>query len=167
MYCAGETVVYGIHGVCKVLGTEKRIIGNKPEHYIVLEPAGQEGSRFFVPTGNPAAMAKVRRVLTQVQLEQVLDDAAMRKDGWIFDENQRKQRYRELIASGDPSALANMIRALYLHQSDCRGRGKKVHLCDENFLRDAEKVLISEITAAMGLCAEEARDLLRSKLKTT
>ena len=165
MYCPGETVVYGIHGVCKILGSEKRVIGGKAETYMVLEPLNQEGSRYFVPVGNPAAMAKVRPVLTPKQLEQILEDASMQMGGWISDESQRKLRYRELIAAGDPAALANMIRALYLHRADCGARGKKVHLCDDNFLRDAEKVLISEISAVMDVSFEEARDMLRAKLK--
>jgi CarD family transcriptional regulator len=139
--------------------------GGKAETYMVLEPVNQEGSRFFVPVGNPAAMAKVRPVLTPTQLEQILEEASAQMGGWIADESQRKLRYRELIAAGDPAALAGMVRALYLHRADCGVRGKKVHLCDDNFLRDAEKVLISEISAVMDVSFEEARDMLRAKLK--
>ena len=32
MYQIGEFVIYGIHGVCRVMGTEKQLVNRKPEN---------------------------------------------------------------------------------------------------------------------------------------
>ena len=57
MYQTGDRVVYGSHGVCCVASLGERIIDRKIVQYLALEPVGQEGARYLVPTHNPAAMA--------------------------------------------------------------------------------------------------------------
>ena len=72
MYQIGEVVLYGIHGVCRVVDTEERVLDRKKVAYLVLEPLEQNGARFFVPSHNPAAMAKLRPVMTKEELDRLL-----------------------------------------------------------------------------------------------
>lgn len=165
MYQVGDQVVYGVHGVCKVVDQEERIIDRKKVIYLALEPIGQAGSRYFVPTHNAAAMAKVRNMLSREELEVMMESEEVLADGWIRDENQRKQTYRELIGSGDRVRLLQMVRTLYRHRKAQSAAGKKCHLCDENFLRDAEKLLIGEFSIVLNMDQEQAKHYIRSKLK--
>lgn len=151
MLQCGDVVLYGIHGVCKILELEDRKIDRKIIEYYVLEPIEQPGTRFYVPTQNQAAVSKLRPMLTKEQLEQLLYAERGNDDTWINDENQRKQLYRELINSGDRAALVRMVRSLHIHKKEQLNAGKKVHLCDENFLRDAEKLLSSEFSLVLGI----------------
>lgn len=165
MYQVGDQVVYGVHGVCKVVDQEERVIDRKKVIYLALEPIGQAGSRYFVPTHNAAAMAKVRNMLSREELEAMMESEEVLADGWIRDENQRKQTYRELIGSGDRVRLLQMVRTLYRHRKAQSAAGKKCHLCDENFLRDAEKLLIGEFSIVLNMDQEQAKHYIRSKLK--
>ena len=165
MYQIGDRVVYGMHGVCRVMDEEKRIVDRKQVTYLALEPVGQSGSRFYVPTHNAAAMAKIRPMLTVEELDALLSCCEICEDGWIPDESQRKQMYRELISSGDQVRLAKVLRSLYRHRVDRQAAGKKVHMCDDNFLRDAEKLLISEAAAVRDCDPDTAKQYIRSKLK--
>lgn len=165
MYQIGDKVVYGVHGVCLVADQEERLIDRKRRVYLVLEPVGQGGSRYLVPTHNAAAMAKVRPMLSREALEELLGSAQVHTDGWIREENQRKQLYRELISSGDREKLMQMVCTLYRHKEAQSAAGRKCHLCDENFLRDAEKLLISEIAMVLELDQEQAKQYMRKKLK--
>ena len=165
MYQVGDRVVYGIHGVCVVAELEKRVVDRKTVTYLVLEPVGQDGSRYLVPMHNEAAMAKLRPMLMPDQMRALLASEEIRTDNWIRDENQRKQTYRVLITGGDRAALLRMVHTLYVHKKNQTTAGKKVHLADENFLRDAEKLLAGEIAVAMGMEADQARSFLRSQLK--
>lgn len=151
MLQCGDIVLYGIHGVCKILELEDRKIDRKIIEYYVLEPIEQPGTRFYVPTQNQAAVSKLRPMLTKEQLEQLLYAERGNDEAWINDENQRKQLYRELINSGDRAALVRMVRSLHIHKKEQLNAGKKVHLCDENFLRDAEKLLSSEFSLVLGI----------------
>ena len=164
MYQAGDWVVYGIHGVCRVVGTEKQLVNRKRTQYLVLEPLSQSESRFYLPTENPTAMAKLKPVLPADELAALLASEEVRRDVWIQEENLRKQHYRDLIGSGDRVALMQMVSSLYRYKAAQAASGRKFHQCDENFLRDAEKLLSSEIALAMSLSAEEARAYLRRML---
>lgn len=166
MFETGDWVVYGVHGVCRVVGTEKQLVGRKRVAYLVLEPLAQNESRFFLPVENPTAMAKLKRVLPREELEKLLSSEEVRQDAWIQDESQRKQHYRDLISNGDRVSVMQMVSSLYRYKDAQAAAGRKFHLCDENFLRDAEKLLSSEIALVMDLTQEEARDYLRNQLKS-
>lgn len=161
----GDQVVYGMHGVCCVLEEEKKVVDRKQVIYLVLEPVGQTGSRFLVPTHNAVAMGKIRPMLTKEEMDAMLSSPEVLADGWVKDESQRKQLYRELIGSGDRVKLAQMVRTLYGHKAAQTAAGRKVHLCDDNFLRDAEKLLINEAAIVFGFDQEQAKQYIRSKLK--
>jgi len=165
MYQIGDWVVYGVHGVCHVIGVEKQLVNRKRTQYLVLEPLVQTESRFYLPIENPAAMAKLKNVLSKEELLDLLSSDMVQQDIWIVDENQRKQHYRELISSGDRISLMKMVTSLYRYKELQMAAGRKFHQSDENFLRDAEKLLSSEIALVMALSQEEARNFLRVQLK--
>ena len=97
MYQPQDKVVYGIHGVCVIVGREVRRVDRKDLEYLVLEPIEQPGACYYVPAQNPAALAKLRPLLDRDALTELLHSEEIRRDSWIRDENQRKLRYRELI----------------------------------------------------------------------
>ena len=165
MYQIGDQVVYGVHGVCRVADLEKQIVSKKTVTYMVLEPVGQEGARYLVPMHNEAAMSKLRPMLTPQEMEALLQSREVRTDNWIREENIRKQTYRELISSGDRAELMRMVYTLYNHKNAQLAAGKKLHLADDNFLRDAEKLLACEISVVLGMTTEDARAYLRRQLK--
>ena len=165
MYQNGDWVMYGIHGVCRVAGTEKQLVNRKRTEYLVLESLSQTESKFYLPTANPTAMAKIKAVLPAQELRDLLASEEIREDVWIQEENQRKQTYRDLISSGDRTALLKMVTTLYRYKAAQAAAGRKFHQCDDNFLRDAEKLLTSEIALVLEMSQEEARDYLRQQLK--
>ena len=162
MFQCGDQVVYGIHGVCRILELEIRKIDRKKIEYYVLEPVDQPGARFYVPTQNEAAVSKLRPIITQQELDAMLRSSDTSEDAWIEDENQRKQYYRELINSGDRIALIRMVHSLHSHKAQLAAAGRKFHLCDENFLRDAEKLLSSEFSLVLNIQQDQVGSYVQS-----
>ncbi len=156
--------MYGVHGICRVADVEQRMVDRKSVRYLVLEPRDQSGSRFLVPSENPNAMAKLRPVLSAAQVEELLASPEVRQDGWIADENRRKQYYRDVIGSGDRAALLRMVNTLHNHKTAQQAAGRKVHICDENFLRDAQRLLSTEFSQALGIAPSEVGDYVISKM---
>lgn len=165
MYQTGEFVVYGVQGVCRVLGIEKQLVNRKRVEYLVLEPLNKGESKFYLPTQNPGAMGKLRPILSRDELDALMTSEQIRMDCWIAEENPRKQRYRDLLSAADRLPLLQMLRALYRYQDELVSNGKRIHQCDDYFLHDAEKLLCSEISLVMELSAEEAKQYLRSQLQ--
>ena len=129
-----------------------------------MEPLDQPGARFYVPTQNQAALAKMKPVMSRVELEALLNSDAVQADVWITDEGRRKLYYKELIAGGDRAALLAMVGALHRHKKEQASLGRKFHLCDENFLRDAQKLLNSEFSIVLGIEPSQVGEYLRQKL---
>lgn len=165
MFEIGQQVVYGIHGVCTITGREQEYSAGRTTEYLVLEPLNQAGSRFLVPTHNGAAMSRLKPMLTREELEQLLASCDVHTSAWIAEEGQRKQYYRELINSGDRVQLMAMVHTLYQHKRQQLASGRKVHLCDENFLRDAEKLLASELSVVMDMETDAAKTYIRARLQ--
>ena len=164
MFQNGDAVVYGIHGVCAVVGTEKRVVDRKTAEYYVLEPVQQKDAKFYVPMHNPKAVGKIRKILSREELTALLRSDAMKEDGWISNENLRKEKYRGLIARADCAELIRTIRALYFHKQEQLAAGKRLHQCDENFMKDAQRVICSEVSMVMGIPFEEVGEFLRGKM---
>ena len=162
MYSLGDYVVYGSHGVCRILELEERVVDRKKLQYYVLEPVEQVGARYLIPVHNEVAVGKMYPVLSREELEKLLHSQEIRADAWIPDENLRKQTYRELINSGDRGGMIRMIGTLYRHKEVQAAAGKKFHLCDDNFLRDAQKLLSAEFSLVLGMETEAAGKYVES-----
>lgn len=160
----GDQVVYGIHGICRILDLEIQTVSRRKIEYYVLEPLNQPGARFYVPTQNQAAVAKLRPIITQQELDGLLRSDDATSEIWISDENLRKQRYRELITGGDRTALVAMVHALHKHKAEQLATGRKFHLCDENFLRDAEKLLGTEFAMVLNIPQSEVGDYIQKAM---
>ena len=164
MYKPGDTVLYGVHGVCVIVDVTIQTVDRKKREFYVLHPYGQEKDRFYLPTDNAAALAKMHPLLPRGELESLLTECTDVSDIWISDDNQRKQRYREFISSGDRLVLVKMIRVLHLHKINQLACGRKFHLSDENYLRESLKLLSSEISYVLQITQREAIDYLTNKL---
>lgn len=164
MLQVGSQVVYGVHGVCNITGTEVRTVDRKKVEYFILQPNDQRGAQFYVPAHNQVALSKLRPLLTKTELESLLDPGEVKTASWIPSENLRKQKYKELINSADLAAIINMIRLAQHHREEQLAAGRKFHLCDENFLRDARKVLASECIVVLGIPQSDVFDYLNMKL---
>ena len=165
MLSVGQLVIYGIHGVCKIAGVEVKTVDRKKVEYYVVEPVSQAGACFFVPSGNPVAVAKLRPILSREELDSLFTDLGNWKSVWVAEENQRKQYYRELISSGDRKSLLAMILALHSHRAAQQEAGRKFHLCDENFLRDAQRLLCMEIAVILQTDEPGALSYLQAKIE--
>lgn len=124
MYQLGDQVVYGIHGVCTVIKHEKQMVDKKLTTFLVLEPIGQEGTRYLIPAENETAMKKIHPVLTQEQLDVLIHSEQIRGGIWNRDENARKQSYRELICSGDRVSIMRALWVLYRKKKNRNWQGR-------------------------------------------
>lgn len=159
----GDQVVYGIQGVCRIVGTECRTVDRKQVEYYVLQPCGPGQATYYVPMHNQAAVAKMRPVLTPAALETLLRGDRQGQSLWIPEENLRKETYRKLISRADCAELLDMVHCIRLHRDIQQEKGRKLHQCDENFLKDAQRLICGEISQVMGLPPDQAEAYLRDR----
>ena len=162
VYKASDLVVYGSLGVCTIVEIECKRVDNKLVEYYVLEPVHQPGARYYIPTGNPLAVSKMKAIMNRDEILAMLQDPSLRVSCWIDDENMRKLRYKELIIGADRRALLQMVHTLVMQKDLCAASGKKFHQCDENFLKDAQKLLDCEISIVLGMPQSDVRPYVES-----
>lgn len=151
MFSVDETVLYGAHGVCRISDiSEMDMTGSRVKYYI-LKPIYDQRSTLFVPVGNEALTSKMRRVMSEDEVYALIGSISGRDCSWIEDEDERKQRCAEVLTSGDRAELMCMIKALYLRQKQQRELGKKLHVADERFLKDAERLLYEEFAHVLNM----------------
>lgn len=165
MFCIGDQVMYGNHGVCRIDSIQERTVDRNQVSYFVLMPLEQSQTLFYVPTHNQAALSKMRPLLSRSALLELLSSDALQEDCWIPEENRRKLRYKELVGSGDFLSMAQMVHTLHRQKRLALEAGRKFHLCDENFLRDAQRILESELSAVLQIPREQVHDVVQDRMK--
>ena len=159
MYQEGQYVVYGSHGVCQIVDIEQKNIDHKLVQYYALEPLARPGTRYYIPVHNAVAVGKLRLPLGREELEKMLK-SPVDTTCWIAEENRRKLCYREQISNLAPQTLFMMVRLLRLHRRKQLEDGRKFHVSDANFLKDAENLLAGEFAFVLGITKEEAFNLI-------
>ncbi len=153
MFSTGQTVLYGSNGVCKVDGvTEKRIGSSKIEYY-VLKPVSANTSTLFVPVSNQQLVGKIRCVLTAEEAKGILD--SLPECGlWNDNKLERSETFKAVISSGDSVELIRLIRLISLHEREQLKKGKRLHISDERFLKEAEKMICEEFSIVLNTTRE-------------
>lgn len=144
MFEVNDVVVYGSQGVCEIISIENQKIGRETKAYFVLKPKNNKGATFYVPTWNEKVWGKMRKVMTKKDIDVLIDSMPNKTPTWIANENERKETYKRILASGDQAAIISMVQALFSHKKEREAEGKRLHMSDEYFMKDAEQILYNE-----------------------
>ena len=164
MFRVNDTIMYGTHGICKITDiTEKDFMGTKKEYY-VLKPMNDVAATLFAPVNNPKIEGKMRRILSEQEIYQLIESMPKEEAVWIDKENERKEQYKRIIAKGNHVELIKMIKALYLHKLKREAEGKHLYLSDERFFKEAERILYDEFQYVLNVKREELLPLIFQKI---
>lgn len=151
MFQVNDVIIYGTQGVCKITGTEVKIVGGKKKTYFVLKPVNEKGTMIFAPVDNEQVMRKMRRLLTRNEIHKLIDSMPEESALWVENENERQALYKRILAKGDHLELIQMIKAIYAHKKNREAAGKRLHMSDERFFKDAEQSLYNEFRYVLDL----------------
>ena len=144
MFQVNDVVIYGSLGVCEIISIDDRKIDGTIKKYFVLRPNNDKNATFYVPTWNEKAWRKMRKVMTKEEVNALIDSMPRTSPAWIENESERKEAYKKILASGDQSAMISMLQALFIHKREREAAGKRLHVSDEHFMKDAEQLLYNE-----------------------
>lgn len=144
MFQVNDVVVYSSQGVCEIIGIEEQKLGGEMKRFFVLKPKNAKSATCYVPTWNEKAWSKMRKVMTKKDVDALIDSMPNKQPIWIANENERKETYKRILASADQAAVIAMLQALFLHKQEREAEGKRLHMSDENFMKDAEQILYNE-----------------------
>ena len=155
MFKVNDVIFYGTHGVCRIIGIEDKLIDGVKKTYFVLRPVNDSGSTIFAPTDNEHVLKKMRRLLSREEINKLIDSMPEEDIVWFKNDNDRKEYYRKILASGDHMALIKMIKGIYSHKKEREALGKRLHMVDEHFFKDAEQILYNEFQYVLNLNSKD------------
>lgn len=155
MFQINDVIIYGAEGVCQITGIEEKKISGAKKIYFVLKPVSDNGSAIFAPTDNEHVLKKMRRLLTKDEIHRLMDFAQTENVLWVENENERKEQYKSALTKGDHRELIKMIKAIYVHKTEREAEGKRLHMSDERFLKDAEQILYNEFQYVLDLKSKD------------
>ena len=164
MFQINDTVSYGTQGVCTITKIEKMNLLGKAEEYFVLEPIFQSGSKIYVPLSNPALLEKMRRVLSRQEIEELIKVMPDDETIWIKNDAERKEKFGQIISSGESKKIAQIIKTLYLEQCERQKNGKRLRQSDEALLNRAETILYNEFALVLNIKPEQVVPFLHEQI---
>lgn len=165
MFQAGEYVVYGTNGICRVKDvTRLEIPGcDKEREYYVLEPIYISGSQSFVPVDNTKVI--LRSVLTKQQALDLIREIPEIEEIWVEDDKTRELRFKEMIHACDCKQWIRVIKTIYLRKMQRIAQGKKMTATDERYMRLAEDNLYSELGFALQIDKSQMESYIAGQIQ--
>lgn len=164
MYKIGDVIIYKNDGVCKIVDITIKSFKDRNIEYYVLQPVHNINAEIFVPKNNPDLVEKMRNILTKDEIMQIIKSMPCEKEIDIPDETERKEKFKEILTTGNRTELVRLVKTLYIHKQNQEQRGKKLHLADERILKDAEKILHDEFAYVLGISTEAIPDFITNNI---
>lgn len=165
MFQINDAVVYGSQGVCEIVDIAEKKIDGVARPYFILKPKTDSNATFYVPAWNEKAWSKMRKVMTQQDINALIDSMPNNTPVWITNDNERKETYRKILASGNQADIIAMIQALFQHKKVREAEGKRLHMSDEHFMKDAEQLLYNEWQYVLNVDKAGLMDYIFSRIE--
>ncbi len=166
MYQIGDVVVYGPEGLCEIEQITEKNFGGEIINYYVLKQIGEGSSVTYVPTENKKSLEKMRHILKREEVAEMLKGVTEEDLSWIEDDRERQKFFKDKMLYGNIEDLMKMTRMLYLHRKDQEKTGKKMHISDEHFFKDAEKMIVEEISYVMDMPEQNVIDYIVESIES-
>lgn len=164
MYQKDCVVIYGLHGVCRIADITIKDFSGQEETYYILKPIFDDRSTFFVPVKNDSAQ-KLRPLLSIEEVKLLIESISGQDVIGIEDEKHRKDAYKKIIESGDRGEMMRLIKTLYVRKEEQQKAGKKQHIIDEHFMKEAESILYDEFAYVLQIEKDDIVPYIKKEME--
>ena len=98
------------------------------------------------------------------EIHKLIQEIPEEKELWIENEGERRAEYGRIVSGGDRRELIRVIKALYQRRQKQQELGKKFHLSDERFLKEAEEKLHGEFALVLNIQPDQVTAFIRREI---
>ena len=91
----------------------------------------------------------MRRILREDEIVEIIKQFPANDMPWIENDRERQKVFRDVLLYGNSKDIINLTRAIYLHKKMLNEKRRNLHISDERFLKDAERMIFDEIAYVM------------------
>lgn len=165
MFQPGELLVYGTTGVCRMEGITRldQTGPNKNKQYYVLKPLFQDGV-IYSPVDHQKV--PIRSVITREEADALIDlIPTLQVEACRAPTLQAlSQYYQTAIRSHDCKDLMELMMSLYIKRQQAEAQNRHLGMVDERYMKQAERLLHGEFSAALGIPFEEVPDYIAKRV---
>ena len=167
MFSVNDKIHYGSSGVCEIQEIATMRFGRTRERYYVLKPVYQKASLIYVPLDNPELVSRMRPLLSREEVDALIESMPTVQTAWIDDPQARKACFDEMMRRHSCADLIVIIKTLSAHKKQRQARGKSLHVSDETYLREAQRLLYDEFAGAWGILPSQVDGYIQDKLQAS
>ena len=166
MFQAGDLLVYGTTGVCRVLSIDRRQerVGSTRQErlYYQLKPIYQ-GGLIYTPVDNDKV--SMRPIISRQEAEDLISEiptlhpAACRASTT----QALTQQYQSSLRQHDCRSLVELAMSIHAKRRQAESQNRRLGMVDERYLKRAEDQLYGELAAVLGLERGGVADLIRQR----
>lgn len=164
MFQVGDKILYGSNGACVIEELSQMRFGRTRELYYILRPLYQKAAVIYVPAKNDVLLQQMRIMPSLDEVNQMIAAVPSSEPLWIDDAQERKMSFDQIMRSSDCFARLRLIKTLQEHKKNRLSEGKNLHVSDENFLREAKKLICDEFAFPLQLQPSEVGEYINSRL---
>lgn len=166
MFQAGDLVVYGTTGVCRVESIDQPNMTGADRHkkYYRLKPFYQDGV-IYTPVDN--TKVSIRPVISREDAENLIDlIPGIRAEAYRAPTLQAlAQHYQTAFQSHSCQDLVELIMSIYTKQRETTSQNRRLGMVDERFLKQAERLLYGELAVALEIPFDEVQPYISNRVK--
>lgn len=165
MYQAGDLIIYGNVGVCRV--TEVKSLApsktGAAQLYYVLEPLFQSCT-ISTPVENKKVF--MRPVISKSEAERLIDmiPSIPVVEYHSSISRELREHYEEAIKNYDCKELIELTMSIYAKKQNREQTKKKIGVVDERFMRRAEELLFGELSVALEIPREGVPEYIAARV---
>lgn len=165
MFEAGQLIVYGGTGVCKVDGIESREVPGSSDTklYYTLQPVYEKRSMIYTPVNNKKVV--MRPLISKYEANDLISKIGDMETLQEENMNVREKMYKKILYSCDAESCTRIIKTLYIRKNERQSAGKKVTANDAKYIHLTEDFLFGELALAMGVPKNEIRDVVTQEVE--
>ena len=164
MFQAGDVIVCGTHGVCRVekVGPLSSAVADRDRLYYTLKPLYERGSVVFTPVDNEKMV--IRPVISREEALRLIDGIRDAEALGIEDERKREENYKTALKSCRAEELVKMIKTINVRKRSRAARGKKATDADSRYVKLAEDYLYGELAISLDLERDQVKAFIRERI---
>ena len=164
MFQAGDVIVCGTHGVCRVekVGPLSSAVADRDRLYYTLKPLYERGSVVFTPVDNEKMV--IRPVISREEALRLIDGIRDAEALGIEDERKREEKYKTALKSCRAEELVKMIKTINARKRSRAARGKKATDADSRYVKLAEDYLYGELAISLDLERDQVKAFIRERI---
>ena len=164
MLSISDYVFYGTTGVCQITDIRAEKFGDADEQdYYVLSSLNTK-SLTYVSTINKAHLSRMRKLLTEEEILELIRKMPDEKYVWPKNDRERNDMFSAKLGSADCQELACMIKGLYLEGERRKKAGKRLNSADTRTMSIAERLLHEEFAFVLGIEPNEVVSFIQKHI---